>query len=94
MCGNWAHIAISQGENSQMINGHSRLGHNLSSVDSTTFINLDKNMLTWASYFSWFNGPILLLLLYYLGCRVSCYIEEMFKCSGLTMIEIYFTVTQ
>ena len=47
MCGNWAHIATSKGENSQMINAESRLGQNLSSVDSTTFINLDNNMFTW-----------------------------------------------
>lgn len=64
LCGNWEYVAMSTGENSQMINTKSSLGQNIFPVDSTTFPNLYKNMFTWASYFAGFNGPILFSLLY------------------------------
>lgn len=58
---------MSNGENSQMINAKSSLGQNIFPIDSTTFPNLHKNMLIWASDFAGFNGLILFSLLYYLG---------------------------
>lgn len=48
---------MSKGENSQMINAKSRLGQNISSVESTTSTNLTKNILIWVSYFAGFSGP-------------------------------------
>lgn len=49
MCANCEYVAMPKGENSQMINAKSRLGQNLSSVDSTTSTNWAKSMLIWVS---------------------------------------------
>lgn len=87
-------MAMSNGENSQKINAKSSLGQNIFPIDSTTFTNLHKNMLIWASHFAEFNGPILFSVLYYLGYQVSCCIKEMPKYSGSTMIKMYFSLAQ
>lgn len=84
---------MSKGENSQMINAKSRLGQNISSVDSTTSTNLTKNIFIWV-ILPGSVAPILILLLYCLWFRVSCCIKEMPKYSGLTVLEIYFSLMQ
>lgn len=93
LCVNWKYMAMSNGENSQMIKAKSSIGQNTFPFDSTTFTNLHKIMLIQASYFAGINGPILFSLLYYLGYQVSCCVKEMPNYSSSTKIKMYLSST-